>query len=88
VRCGLCRHLNPPGEAVCRRCASDLEEQIQVSPWVLPGMRVSGRYEVRRALGAGGMGAVFAGHDQDLGREVALKVVLPTLPPSSGASHP
>ena len=43
------------------------------------------RYEVGRPLGAGGMGAVFAGFDQQLGRQVALKVVLPALRGSAQA---
>lgn len=33
------------------------------------------RYELRRILGQGGMGAVYAGYDTVLGREVAIKVL-------------
>ena len=32
------------------------------------------RYEIRRPLGRGGMGTVYAGHDRRLDREVAIKV--------------
>ena len=34
-----------------------------------------GRYEVRGNLGAGGFGAVYLGHDTQLNRPVALKVL-------------
>ena len=34
-----------------------------------------GRYEVRRLLGAGGFGAVYLGHDGQLDRPVAIKVL-------------
>src|SRR5262249_14998298 len=34
-----------------------------------------GRYQVRRALGAGGFGTVYLGHDTQLDRPVAIKVL-------------
>jgi serine/threonine protein kinase len=42
------------------------------------GTRV-GPYEVRSAIGAGGMGQVFRAHDTSLHRDIALKILPPDL---------
>ncbi|NPA26066.1 MAG: serine/threonine protein kinase [Chloroflexi bacterium] len=39
--------------------------------------RIAGRYEIRRRLGKGGMAEVFLAYDHKLGRQVALKRLLP-----------
>jgi len=51
---------------------------------LVPGMRLDGRYEIRRELGRGGMGVVYAAFDHDLEREVAIKVL--RLVPGAGAA--
>lgn len=41
--------------------------------------RKIGHYEIKRELGQGGMGTVYLGHDSRLDREVAIKVLKPSL---------
>ncbi|MGH9320181.1 MAG: protein kinase domain-containing protein [Vicinamibacteria bacterium] len=44
-----------------------------------PGTVLGRRYEIRRVLGAGGMGMVFQAHDRDLDEPVALKILRPEI---------
>jgi serine/threonine-protein kinase len=46
---------------------------------LVPGQIVSGRYKIRRRIGQGGMGAVYAAEHVEFGRHVALKVLAPEL---------
>ncbi len=43
------------------------------------GDRIDGKYEIKRLLGEGGMGAVYEGENTLIHRRVAIKVLHPEL---------
>src|SRR5262249_5921239 len=59
---------------------STLSRAVQPDPGPAPvpevGGERAGRYQFLDEIGRGGMGAILRGHDLDLGRELALKVLL------------
>ncbi|HVT66587.1 MAG TPA: protein kinase, partial [Trebonia sp.] len=88
----LARPSAPEGEAAVTEGVTDApagvtEEVLHVlGPAQDPGeMGRLGGYRVLQLLGAGGMGAVFLAEDPQLGRRVALKVMLPVLAASPAA---
>ena len=50
-----------------------------------PGERFAGRYRIERLLGAGGMGAVYKAHDEELDIPIALKVIRSEILAASGS---
>ncbi len=61
------------------------DETGALQPDSLLGVTVAGKYEVKRILGAGGMGAVYLASQKMLNRAVALKVLRP--PADSGVDR-
>ncbi|OJH37374.1 serine/threonine-protein kinase [Cystobacter ferrugineus] len=75
--CADCQWVLAAGEGA-RALSSPSAVLVQEpSPALLaPGTTVS-RYVVRERIGSGAMGVVYAAHDPELGRRVALKVLRP-----------
>jgi serine/threonine-protein kinase len=80
LRCPRCGHAasGRPGE----RCPVEgaalcVAAEIPSKPEPLLGTVLGGRYPVVGVLGRGGMGAVYRGVQEPLGRGVALKVIRP-----------
>lgn len=73
--CADCGHWTERGKTRCGRCGGAItlaDEQA------LLGQEL-GRYRLRSVIGCGGMGIVFAAEHLGLGREVAIKALLPEL---------
>jgi serine/threonine-protein kinase len=54
-----------------------LDAQAPTRIELRPNMVLGGKFRVTRRLGEGGMGAVFVGEREDIGGEVAIKILLP-----------
>ena len=52
---------------------------------ISPGVTLGGRYRLDERIAGGGMGDVWRGTDEVLGRTVAVKILLPALLVSTAA---
>jgi formylglycine-generating enzyme required for sulfatase activity/serine/threonine protein kinase len=58
---------------------SQFEDQTKAELGLQPGQVLANRYEIREQIGAGGMGAVYQAFDNNTQKDIALKVMLPSL---------
>jgi predicted Ser/Thr protein kinase len=72
--CATCRQLLVALSRSAGEATADPEEAQPMDLPVGRGTRI-GRYAVESVVGAGGMGAVYAAHDPELERRVAIKLV-------------
>src|SRR6266536_3449656 len=92
TRCPKCSGRLFPGDRFCAHCGATQEESYAATPaaeeaatavWggVLEHLRsaTGKKYEIGRALGFGGMAAVFLARELRLNRRVAIKVMSPSL---------
>ena len=87
IDCARCHTPLPDASRFCSSCGFDVtgggvdaSTQAQIEGLMARLQRiVEGKYELRKMVGKGGMGAVFLAHDSTLEREVAIKVLPPDI---------
>jgi serine/threonine-protein kinase len=76
--CAACGGSYPFDVDVCPKDGARLAK-LKAQPDALLGRVFDGRFEVRTALGQGGMGTVYRGWQLTVDREIAIKVIHPKL---------
>jgi serine/threonine-protein kinase len=76
--CAACGSSFPMDLDVCPKDGARLTK-LKARPDALLGRVFDGRFEVRTALGQGGMGTVYRGWQLTVDREIAIKVIHPKL---------
>ncbi|MEO8698543.1 MAG: protein kinase [Kofleriaceae bacterium] len=76
--CATCEHSFPLHFDMCPNDGTRLTKLRSLAD-ALIGRVFDGRYEIRAALGEGGMGTVYRGCQLSVDREVAIKVIHPKL---------
>ncbi len=60
-----------------RRDTADLRLPEMDAGALIPGELFASRYQIRRVVGFGGMGTVYKASDEDLGEDIAIKLLRP-----------
>lgn len=76
--CPQCHHPNRPGVKFCNHCGFHLADTPDPAGLLATGLVLNNRYRVTKAIGSGGMGAVYLAEDQMLKRQVVMKALLST----------
>jgi len=75
--CTACGTVSEGTSRYCPSCGVELPDAPHVDPLV--GKTIGGSFVVRELIGIGGMGRVYRGEQNTLGRSVAIKVIHPHL---------
>lgn len=81
--CTCCGHVTEGGGEPCPHGASALAPLAQQLPE--PGQILHGRYRIDARIADGGVGVVYRAEDRAAGRDVALKVIRPSVAGRPGA---
>jgi serine/threonine-protein kinase len=85
AECTRCHTPLPENSRFCFACGADQTGGATVTSGEVEGLQarlqrvVEGKYELKRMVGKGGMGAVYLAQDLTLDREVAIKVLPPDI---------